>query len=92
MFAWIVVTYSAWAMAYSAVATFAYGLLSGQSLQIDPRPLFWTAFAYLAVVGTIVAFLCYLIILKCEGSPRTMYISVLAPAGAVVVLIVWEGP
>lgn len=86
-----VVTYTAWAMAYGAAATFAYGLASGQSLRLDARPLFWAAFAYLAVAGTIVAFLCYLILLKREGSARTMYISVLSPVGAVLVSIIWEG-
>lgn len=86
-----VVTYTAWAMAYGAAVTFAYGQLSGQVLQLDGRLLFWAAFAYLTVAGTIVTFLCYLTLLKREGSARTMYISVLAPVGAVLVSIIWEG-
>ncbi|MBC7711276.1 MAG: DMT family transporter [Rhizobacter sp.] len=86
-----VVTYTAWAMAYGAAATFAYGQLSGQVLRLDSQPLFWAAFAYLTVAGTIVTFLCYLTLLKREGSARTMYISVLAPVGAVLVSIIWEG-
>ena len=86
-----VVTYTAWAMLYGATATFAYGLLSGQPLHLDVRPVFWTAFAYLAIAGTIVTFLCYLTFLKREGPARTMYISVLAPVGAVLISIIWEG-
>jgi len=86
-----VVTYTAWAMAYGAAATFAYGQLSGQVLRLDSHPLFWAAFAYLTVAGTIVTFLCYLTLLKREGSARAMYISVLAPVGAVLVSIIWEG-
>lgn len=86
-----VVTYTAWAMLYGAAATFAYGLFSGQSLHLDARPIFWVAFAYLAVAGSIVAFLCYLTLLKREGSARAMYISVLAPVGAVLVSVIWEG-
>ena len=85
-----VVTYTAWAMAYGAAATFAYGLLSGQSIHLDARPFFWAAFTYLTVAGTIVTFLCYLTLLKREGSARTMYISVLAPIGAVLVSVIWE--
>ncbi len=85
-----VVSYTAWAMAYGSAATFAYGLLSGQSLHLDRHPLFWAAFAYLTVAGTIVTFLCYLTLLKREGSARTMYISVLAPVGAVLVSVIWE--
>lgn len=67
-----VVTYTAWAMACGAAATFVYGLLSGQSFRLDTHPLFWAAFAYPTVAGTIVAFLCCLTILKREGSARTM--------------------
>ena len=86
-----VVTYTAWAMAYGAVATLVYGLLSGQSLHLDAHPFFWAAFAYLTIAGTIVTFLCYLTLLKREGSARTIYISVLAPVGAALVSIIWEG-
>ncbi len=86
-----VVTYTAWAMAYGAAVTVAYGLLSGQSLHLDGRPFFWVAFVYLTVPGTIVTFLCYLTLLKREGSARTMYVSVLAPTGAVLMSVIWEG-
>lgn len=86
-----VLTYTAWAMGYGAAATFAYGVLSGQVLHLDTHPLFWAAFAYLTVAGTITTFLCYLTLLKREGSARAMYISVLAPVGAVLVSIIWEG-
>ena len=85
-----VVTYTAWAMAYGAAAALIYGALSGQSLHLDVRPLFWAAFAYLTVPGTIVTFLSYLTLLKREGSARTMYVSVMAPIGAVIVSILWE--
>ena len=86
-----VVTYTAWAMAYGASAAACYGALSGQLIQLDARPSFWLAFAYLTVPGTIVTFLSYLTLLKREGSARTMYISVMAPIGAVLVSILWEG-
>ena len=86
-----VVTYTAWAMMYGAIATALYGALSGQSLQLDGRLSFWLAFLYLSVAGTIIAFLCYLTLLKHEGTARAMYISVLSPVGAVIVSVVWEG-
>ena len=85
-----VVTYTAWAMAYGAAAALIYGALAGQSFHLDARPSFWMAFAYLTVPGTIVTFLSYLTLLKREGSARTMYISVMAPIGAVIVSILWE--
>lgn len=86
-----VVTYTAWAMMYGAIATALYGAFSGQSLQLDGRLSFWLAFLYLSVAGTIIAFLCYLTLLKHEGTARAMYISVLSPVGAVIVSVLWEG-
>ncbi len=86
-----VVAYTAWAMAYGAVATALFGAFSGQPFQFDGRLSFWLAFAYLSVAGTIVAFLCYLTLLKHEGTARAMYISVLSPVGAVIVSVLWEG-
>lgn len=86
-----VTTYTAWAMAYGALATALYGLATAQPFALDSRPQFWLAFAWLAVAGTIVAFLCYLLLLKQEGSARAMYISVLSPVGAVLVSVFWEG-
>lgn len=86
-----VVTYTAWAMAYGAVGTALFGALSGQSFALDDRMSFWVAFAYLTLAGTLAAFLCYLTLLKHEGSARAMYISVLSPIGAVIVSMLWEG-
>ncbi len=86
-----VVTYTAWAMAYGAAATALFGALSGQPLRLDGHLGFWLAFVYLAVAGTVVAFLCYLTVLKQEGSARAMYISVLSPVGAVLVSVLGEG-
>lgn len=86
-----VVIYTAWAMFYGASATFIYALLSGQTLVFDPRLSFWLALAYLSWAGTLLAFLCYLILLKREGPTKAMYISVLSPVGAVIVSVFIEG-
>jgi len=86
-----VTTYTAWAMAYGAVATALYGLGTGQPLQFDERLSFWLAFGYLSIAGTIIAFLCYLTLLKHEGTARAMYVSVLSPVGAVLVSVLLEG-
>lgn len=77
-------------MAYSAAATFAYGLRSLPSLHRHTRPLFWAAFTYLTVAGILVTFRRYLTLLKCEGPAHTMYISVLGPVGAVLISIIWN--
>lgn len=86
-----VTSYTTWAMLYGAAATFIYGAVTGQVFYFDHRPSFWVALAYLTVAGTLLAFLCYLNLLRREGSAHAMYISVLAPVGAVIVSIVLEG-
>jgi drug/metabolite transporter (DMT)-like permease len=86
-----VVTYTAWAMLYGALATVAYGMVVGASFQLDARISYWIAFFYLSLLGTVVTFLCYLVLLRREGSARTMYISVLSPIGALLVSLSLEG-
>jgi drug/metabolite transporter (DMT)-like permease len=86
-----VTVYTAWAMLYGSLATFAYGIVSGASLQWDSRPSFWVAFAYLTVLGTVVTFLCYLELMRKEGAARAMYIGVLSPIGALLVSLALEG-
>ncbi|MGL5005414.1 MAG: DMT family transporter, partial [Casimicrobium sp.] len=86
-----VTTYTAWAMLYGALATFTYAFASGETLAFDSRASFWIAFVYLSILGTVVTFLCYLELLRREGSARTMYISVLSPIGALLVSLVFEG-
>jgi drug/metabolite transporter (DMT)-like permease len=86
-----VTTYTAWAMLYGALATFAYGFVTGESLRFDARASFWIAFVYLSLLGTVVTFLCYLELLRREGSARTMYIGVLSPIGALLVSLALEG-
>ncbi len=85
-----VITYTAWAMFYGASATFIYAIVAGQPLMFDNRASFWLGFIYLTLAGTIVAFLCYLTLLKREGPARTMYISVLSPIGALMVSVFFE--
>jgi drug/metabolite transporter (DMT)-like permease len=86
-----VTVYTAWAMLYGSLATFAYGAASGASLQWDARPSFWIAFTYLTVFGTVFAFLCYLELMRKEGAARAMYIGVLSPIGALLVSLALEG-
>jgi drug/metabolite transporter (DMT)-like permease len=86
-----VISYTAWAMLYGALATFVYGFASGESFRLDQRASYWIAFFYLSLLGTVVTFLCYLVLLRREGSARTMYISVLSPIGALLVSLTLEG-
>jgi drug/metabolite transporter (DMT)-like permease len=86
-----VMTYTAWAMLYGALASFSYGFVTGEVVRLDARWSFWLTFVYLAVFGTVIAFLCYLELLRREGSARAMYIGVLSPIGALLVSLALEG-
>lgn len=85
-----VTTYTAWAMLYGALATLGYAFFTGATFALDGRVSFWVAFVYLAVFGTVVTFLCYLELMRREGSARAMYISVLSPIGALLISLVLE--
>ncbi len=86
-----VTRYTFWAMVYGASTTACWALASGETLSFDTRGSFWLAFAYLASLGTVLAFLCYLRLMKREGPGLAMYISVLSPVGAVLVSVALEG-
>jgi drug/metabolite transporter (DMT)-like permease len=86
-----VTTYTAWAMLYGAAATLIYGGVTGATWSLDTRLTFWLAFVYLAVLGTVVTFICYLELMRREGSARAMYIGVLSPIGAMLISLTVEG-
>ena len=85
-----VTTYTAWAMLYGALATLAYAAITGVQFALDSRPSFWIAFVYLSVLGTVVTFLCYLELMRREGTARAMYIGVLSPIGALLISLFLE--
>lgn len=86
-----VATYTAWSMAYGGGAAIIYALLFAPPFALETRLSFWLAFVYLAVLGTVITFLCYLELMRREGSARAMYIGVLSPVGALLVSIALEG-
>ena len=86
-----VMTYTTWAMAYGAGTTMLWAVAQGHPLTLDARAAFWVALLYLSVLGSVVAFLCYLSLMRRHGPASAMYISVLSPLGAVVVSVLLEG-
>jgi drug/metabolite transporter (DMT)-like permease len=85
-----VTTYTAWAMAYGGIASLIYAALFAPAFAFETRVSFWLSFVYLTVLGTVVTFLCYLELMRREGSARAMYIGVLSPIGALLVSIALE--
>lgn len=86
-----VTTYTAWAMLYGGLASLIYAALFSPPFAWETRASFWVAFVYLTVLGTVVTFICYLELMRREGSARAMYIGVLSPIGALLISIALEG-
>jgi len=79
------VTTNAIGMGVGALALFAASLLTGESRTLPDRAETWAALAYLVVIGSIVVFALYLIVLRAWPASRAAYIFVLTPFVTVAV-------
>jgi drug/metabolite transporter (DMT)-like permease len=66
-------------------------LLSGESLTFEMSPSYISALLYLAVVGSTLAFIFFLILLRNIGPGRASYVFIISPVVALVVSSVMEG-
>ncbi len=73
---------NAWGMAYGAVAISLYVLATGQPWLFDAAPVYIGSLLYLAVIGSIFGFGCYLTLLGRIGPDRAAYSSLLYPVVA----------
>ena len=78
-------------MVYGAAFTLITCLARGLPFAFDPSPLYIGVLVYLAVLATVVAFLCYLTLLGRIGPDRAAYASVLLPVVALALSTVFEG-
>jgi len=81
----------AWGMLYGALASLAMAVVGGTGLAFDSSWQYLASLAYLAVLGSIVAFAAYLTLLHRVGAGRSGYIGVMVPIVALVVSSVFEG-
>ncbi|WP_370154385.1 EamA family transporter [Ferrovibrio sp.] len=81
---------NAWGMAYGAAAVSLYVLLSGTPVAFDPSPVYAASLLYLAVVGSIFGFGCYLTLLGRIGPERAAYSAVLYPLVALGISTIAE--
>lgn len=81
---------NAWGMGYGASAVTLYALVSGQPFLFDPAPAYVGSLLYLAIVGSILGFGCYLTLLGRIGPERAAYSSVLFPIVALGISAVAE--
>jgi drug/metabolite transporter (DMT)-like permease len=86
-----VLSSTAWGMAYGAAAAAAVAMIGGASWTIDLRPPYLLSLAYLAVFGSVIAFGCYLTLLKMVGPGPASYIGVATPVVAMIASTLFEG-
>ena len=86
-----VIAVNAHAMAFAAVLALLIALGLGKPLDFSPRADYVLSLLYLAILGSAVAFGCYLALLKLIGAARASYSSVLFPVVALLISTAFEG-
>ena len=82
---------TAWAMAYGTLFAAAVAWVNGAAWTFDARPGYVLSLAYLAVFGSVVAFVTYFTLLKRVGAGPSSYIAVATPVIALLVSTLFEG-
>jgi len=86
-----VVPSTAWAMLYASLSVLAWCALTGIPLAFDLRPPYLASLAYLALFGSVVAFVSYLTLLRRIGVGRAGYIAAAIPVLAMLTSTIFEG-
>ncbi|HET6565995.1 MAG TPA: EamA family transporter [Xanthomonadales bacterium] len=82
---------NAWGMFYGALVTGFWALLNGKPFNFELTGEYVGSLLYLAIVGSVIAFGCYLKLLGNIGPTRAGYIAVVIPIIAVLISIAFEG-
>lgn len=85
------VTANAWGMAIGALFLLIIVMLTGQPLGLPERGSYWIALAYLAVIGSVIGFTTYLMLVTRIGSAKAGYATVLFPIVALTASTMMEG-
>jgi len=86
-----VVPGTAVAMGYASLAVTGWCLATGVELSFDPRPAYVLSLAYLAILGSVVAFVSFLTLLHRIGAGRSGYTAAVIPVVAMLASTVFEG-
>jgi len=78
-------------MAVGAVAVLLWGSVVGTPWTFQPTPIWFAGFAYLVILGSVVAFGIYMRILPTIGTTAGAYVTVLSPVLALFVSAAFEG-
>lgn len=80
-----------WGMLYGALCSAAVVLALGQSWSLPSAGSFWLSLAYLSLVGSVVAFACYLILQDRWGPGQASMVGVATPVLALALSAALEG-
>ncbi len=86
-----VVPSTAWSMLYGALSVSAWCLATGIPFTFDARPAYLISLVYLAVFGSVVAFVSYLTLLSRIGAGRAGYTAAVIPVLAMLTSTLFEG-
>lgn len=78
-------------MAYGTLAIFIYSLIQSTDFVLPSSITYWASLLYLVIAGSIVAFVCYLKLIKNIGPELAGYTTVLSPIVALSVSWALEG-
>jgi drug/metabolite transporter (DMT)-like permease len=78
-------------MAYGTLAMLFYTIAQANQFILPDSPLYWASLFYLVILGSIVAFLCYLTLIKNIGPELAGYTTILFPIVALIVSWALEG-
>ena len=78
-------------MLYGAAAALLVALLQGQSFALPAAVSWWFSLLYLALVGSVLTFACFLTLQERVGPGRAGAIGVMTPLLALTVSMVFEG-
>jgi drug/metabolite transporter (DMT)-like permease len=82
---------TAWMMIYGTLFAGVVALVRGVPWTFDARPAYMLSLAYLAVGGSVVAFVAYFALLKRVGAGPSSYISIAQPVIALGLSTLFEG-
>jgi drug/metabolite transporter (DMT)-like permease len=85
-----VVPGTAWAMGYAALAVMAWCVVRGVPFAFDPHPAYVLSLLYLALLGSVVAFVSYLTLLQRIGAGRAGYTAAVIPVVAMLASTLFE--
>lgn len=84
------ITANSWGMCCGAVLLMIIIQVSGLELQFPTSTTYWIAMFYLAIVGSVLGFTAYLVLLARIGSAQAAYATVLFPVVALAISTVVE--